>query len=194
MYICRNSNSGRTVDCSWKGRASSMQRRRWPWNLCLFLLSLLFLFARPFLRRVPAGREAPPASWGGGRAPAQDRFGSRAMDGPRGSAVSLEEGEGARSLQVRSYQRLLHSNLSLPFLQSSYCVMGPKSCMLMLPDCQMTHFAKVFVYQRDCLENKSSYERTQIERTRCHRGSTRDSSDDRFSQGSAEVAVFTALV
>jgi len=39
---------------------------------------------------------------------------------------------------------VLHSNLSLPFLQSSYCVMDPKPCMLLLPNCQMTHFTKVY--------------------------------------------------
>ena len=78
MCFCRNSNFGRTVEGSRKGRASSTQRRRWSRNLRLFLLSLLFIFARPCFRWLPAGREAPP-SRGRGRAPAPNRFGSRAV-------------------------------------------------------------------------------------------------------------------
>jgi hypothetical protein len=56
-YFCRSSNFGRTVDRSRKGRASSTQRRRWPRNLRLFLLSLLFLFCSPVL---PLGGAAKP--------------------------------------------------------------------------------------------------------------------------------------
>jgi len=61
-----------------------------------FLLSLLFLFCSPVL---PLGGAAKP---GKRREPLRRTVSDR---GPRGSAVSLEEGEGARPLRVRSYQR-----------------------------------------------------------------------------------------
>ena len=51
-------------------------------------------------------------------------------------------------------------------------------------------FCQSFVYQRDCLKNKGAYERTQIERTWCHRGSTHDIRDERISQESAAVSIF----
>jgi hypothetical protein len=91
--------------------ASSVVAELTPFSPALSLV-FLFLFCYPLRSSpgslAPAGREAPP-SRGRGRAPCAEPL---RIEGhgwapcpARGSAVSLEEGEGARSLRVRSYQR-----------------------------------------------------------------------------------------
>ena len=118
IYFCRNSNFGGTRGpFTERPRElhSKTQRRRWPRNLRPFLLPLSFSFflsfspfVLPLVRWLPAGREAPPSRGGGASSRAEPlRIGGRgwAPCPARGSAVSLEEGEGARSLRVRSYQR-----------------------------------------------------------------------------------------
>jgi hypothetical protein len=99
------------VDRSRKGRASSTQRRRWSRNLRLFPRSLSLLFIFPLRSSPGAGsRGAGGAAKSGKRAspcaePLRIEGHGWAPCPARGSAVSLEEGEGARSLRVRSYQR-----------------------------------------------------------------------------------------
>jgi hypothetical protein len=101
------------VDRSRKGSASSTQRRRWSRNLRLFLplpLSFSFFLPPPFFPWFAGSRGAGGAAKSGKRAspcaePLRIEGHGWAPSPARGSAVSLEEGEGARSLRVRSYQR-----------------------------------------------------------------------------------------
>jgi len=79
-------------------RASSTQRRRWPRNLRLFSFFLCFLW----FRRYQIGEEAEA---GGEQTSCRIEGHGWAARPPRGSTVSLEEGEEGRSLRVRSYQR-----------------------------------------------------------------------------------------
>lgn len=89
---------------------------------------------------------------------------------------------------------LLHSNLSLLLLQSPHYVMGLQSCFPLAPWMPNDPLSQSFLYQRGCVKNKCTYECTQVERVRCHRGSTCVSHDDQISQKSAAVACFTLLV
>jgi len=83
---------------------------------------------------------------------------------------------------------LLHSNLSLSSLQSSYCVMCPShtcSCSLMLPNDPL--FQR-FLPHHVCWLNKCAEGCSKIVQKRCQRGSTRYSHDGRISCASATVS------
>ena len=115
IYFCRNSNFGGTRGPFTERprelhAAPSVAAELTPFSSPSLVFFLPFLFPL----RSSAGSPAPGGA--GGAAKSGKRASSRAeplrIGGhgwapcpARGSAVSLEEGEGARSLRVRSYQR-----------------------------------------------------------------------------------------
>jgi hypothetical protein len=118
IHFCRNSDFGGTRG-PFTGRprelhgAPSVAAELTPF---FFSISISLVFFLPFLSPLRSSAGSPAPGGAGGAAKSGKRASSRAeplrIGGhgwapcpARGSAVSLEEGEGARSLRVRSYQR-----------------------------------------------------------------------------------------